>query len=132
MKLFLCIIFIIASANAVKEYLFKSCSQSGFCHRNRHYATEVSNSKNFQSPYSIDSIQVDNDTITGIVFKHLPQLEHPIQLPFEISIIEDNFRFKLTEKQNIVTKNVNPVRYNETEKLAFKQGVKKSKGLMSH
>lgn len=112
--------------NAVKEYLFKSCSQSGFCNRNRHYATEVSNCENFQSPYSIDSIKVDNNTITGVVFKHLPQLDHPIQFPFEISILEGNFRFKLTEKENLVAKNVNPVRYNETEKWAFKQGVTKS------
>ena len=119
MKLFLTIIFIIASVNAVKEYLFKSCSQSGFCNRNRHYATEVSNCENFQSPYSIDSIKVDNNTITGVVFKHLPQLDHPIQFPFEISILEGNFRFKLTEKENLVAKNVNPVRYNETEKWAF-------------
>lgn len=126
MKLFLTIIFIIASVNAVKEYLFKSCSQSGFCNRNRHYATEVSNCENFQSPYSIDSIKVDNNTITGVVFKHLPQLDHPIQFPFEISILEGNFRFKLTEKENLVAKNVNPVRYNETEKWAFKQGVTKS------
>ncbi|KAL6451134.1 ROT2 Glucosidase 2 subunit alpha [Candida maltosa Xu316] len=120
MKLLLAIVFFISYGCAVKDYLFKTCAQSGFCHRNRHYAKEVANSANFTSPYSVNSIESNDGVITGVIVKDLPQLDVNIELPFEITIVEDSFRFRLSEKRDPIPGHVNSDRYNETEKWAFK------------
>ncbi|EER30792.1 conserved hypothetical protein [Candida tropicalis MYA-3404] len=124
MKLLWTFILIIATAEAVKDYLFKTCAQSGFCHRNRHYAKAVLSAENFESPYRIESVTVDNGIVNGVAIKELTQLGRNVNLPFEITIVEDNFRFKLNEERvGVQLNHINPNRYNETEKWSFKPNV---------
>ena len=107
-----------------KDYLFKTCAQSGFCHRNRHYAKAVLLAENFESPYRIESVTVDNGIVNGVAIKELTQLGRNVNLPFEITIVEDNFRFKLNEERvGVQLNHINPNRYNETEKWSFKPNV---------
>ncbi|RCK64791.1 Glucosidase 2 subunit alpha [Candida viswanathii] len=121
----LAILLLITTVAAVKEYLFKTCDQSGFCHRNRHYAKEVSQAENFQSPYRVESLNVGAEgTVNGVILKELAN--KTVKLPFEISIVEDNFRFRLNEERHVQLEHVNPNRFNETEKWAFRPGVSKS------
>ncbi|EGW31924.1 uncharacterized protein SPAPADRAFT_55511 [Spathaspora passalidarum NRRL Y-27907] len=126
-SLFITFILFFTTVSAVKEYLFKKCSQSGFCHRNRHFAQAVESDPEYQSPYSIDvsSLSFADDSITGIVKKVHGLVD--VDFPFKISVIEGNFRFQLDEKLNSdvvdTVKHVNKQRYNETETFAFKQNV---------
>lgn len=121
-------LFLFAPSNAVKEYLFKKCEQNGFCHRNRHFASEISKSfENYEPKYQLDRstfvIDEQNGLFNGIMQKQLNDGSFK-DLVFEISIVEDyNLRFKLDERdrKSEITKDikVNPERYNEASKWAF-------------
>ncbi|CAK9435287.1 uncharacterized protein LODBEIA_P57480 [Lodderomyces beijingensis] len=105
----------------VKDHLFKSCHQAGFCHRNRHYAKQVSLDPAFQSPYQVlkDSIKVEDGVLSGEIEKTLASAA-PAVFPFEISIVENSFRFKMDERRPMSEGLVNPNRYNEASNWAFK------------
>lgn len=111
-----------------KEYLFKTCSSSGFCHRNREFARNVQRATNFVPQYAIDpeSVEVDPElyVIKGQVLKHLAQLGKSVQLPFELTLLDkNNVRFQIFEDRSTAQpKNalVNTARYNETTKWSFK------------
>lgn len=123
-------IFILANACfAVKDYLFKSCEQNGFCHRNRHYANEVKLDSSFKSPYNIipESVSVKGSVVKGIVVKESPHISARVEFPFEIDVIGDSFHFKLDENREPHQQIVNHRRYNETSKWAFAEGVEINK-----
>lgn len=64
------IVFLLAleQCYAVKDYLFKKCGQSGFCNRNRHFASEVEKlGDGYNSHYSVDISSLDIDDANGIV-----------------------------------------------------------------
>lgn len=106
-------------AAAVKDYLFKDCTQLGFCARNRHYAAHVPASA---APYSIDmaSLAVGADAITGHITKVLP-LGSSVHLPFSLSLLEgDCVRFMVNEdRSHVQVPGLNPWRYNGTAAAAF-------------
>lgn len=100
-RVVLCLFTILCSSFAVKSELFKTCDQSGFCHRNRHYANEIN--KSGHSYYSIDPQSVHfGEKITADVRKHLNE-SHTITLPLEIAILQnDSIRVKLNEDRSKV------------------------------
>ncbi|KAK6458744.1 glucosidase II [Scheffersomyces xylosifermentans] len=117
---------------AVKDYLFKNCENSGFCHRNKHYADQISSlGSEYKSDYSIDanSVEVisgpDKFFIQGQIVKVLPNLpEEKVVLPLKISVLEgNNIRIQVDEAKreaiNIANKFINHQRYNETSNWAF-------------
>lgn len=128
-------LFLATLGMCVKDYMFKDCDQSGFCHRNLKFSEHVSGNPQFRSQYNIDEASVgvvggkssgsdEGDVvISGDVVKHLPKLSEPVVLPFELSLLTGNkFRFKIQEprlKVKAPTKYVNTNRYNETSKWSF-------------
>lgn len=132
--LLLQLLLIASCVVAVKEYLFKTCSQSGFCTRNRHFANEVTTTDDYKSPYHInpETIELKDGVISGIVHKTLSQLSREVEFVFDISLVEGNFRFRLDEPRKPldgVPPYLNQARYNETEKWAFKEGTKLDKSI---
>ncbi|SCW00556.1 LAFE_0C06810g1_1 [Lachancea fermentati] len=107
---------------AFSDYLLKTCAQSGFCHRNRQYASNIQESK--RSPYSIDpSHLIFNDplhTLRGTVVKRIPQengSEQVIELPFTLDLLEGSkAHFTIDELRDPVNvkEPLNTRRYNET------------------
>lgn len=76
----------ITSCLCVKSELFKKCDQSGFCNRNRHYANQISESKN--SYYSIDTetLKFNGPVVNGNIQKKFNE-SHIIDLPFQIDLL---------------------------------------------
>ncbi|ODV87756.1 glycoside hydrolase family 31 protein [[Candida] arabinofermentans NRRL YB-2248] len=114
-------------AGAVKSYLFKTCNDSGFCHRNRHFASEVAKiGSDFESRYSINSqdlsIKKDKGLVEGSLLKRLNDGSH-VSLPFQISVLSDlNLRLKVNEERTgFNSKALNSKRYDEASKWAFTQ-----------
>lgn len=104
---------------AVKEYLFKSCDNSGFCKRNRHYAHKIV--QGIDTPYFVnpESINVGEKAITGTIYKKLP-LNALVSFPFELSLLKgDSIRFKIDEDREISKGKLTPRRYNEASHAAF-------------
>lgn len=127
---------------AVKRELFKTCDQNGFCHRNRHYANEISKHQSataatYQSRYSIDpqSLQFldSKSVIKGNIAKKLPN-GSSVTLPFIFNVLEnDNIRLRIDEEErsNLKTmaapsKRLKTQRFNEAWKYAFKGKPSKS------
>ena len=76
--------------DAVKHENFKTCSQSGFCKRNRAYADAVvAEGSAWAPPYSVDlkSIKFTKGRLNAVVLKTLPDIE-PVKLPLEISFYQ--------------------------------------------
>lgn len=100
---------------AVKDYLFKSCENSGFCQRNQHYASRISESSG-DLPYSIDpeSLSVTQRSIKGSITKSLP-LDDEVVFPFELTLlVGDSIRFKVDEdRSHVKVKGRNIKRYDE-------------------
>ncbi|KAK6202280.1 glucosidase II [Scheffersomyces amazonensis] len=115
----------------VKESLFKTCENSGFCHRNKYFAESIKNEgSNYQSRYSIapESILIESKLNTkiihGQIIKDIPTLAEDFILPFELSILEgNNIRFTINEEQrhiaDIKAINITNYRYNQTSDWAF-------------
>ncbi|SCU83925.1 LAME_0C07360g1_1 [Lachancea meyersii CBS 8951] len=96
---------LLSYALAFTDYLLKSCSQSGFCLRNRHYAREIV--KSAKNVYSLDpsSIQIEssNHTFEANIVKRIPSAEHgagvkKVIFPLFIDVLEGGkIRFKIDE-----------------------------------
>ncbi|VEU22614.1 DEKNAAC103466 [Brettanomyces naardenensis] len=127
--IFLLVILPVPS-EAVKDYLFKKCDQSGFCHRNRHFANEIlEQGDSYQPRYSIDlaTLQIDDQsgTVDGILLKQLNDGTY-VDLSLKIAVITDH-SLRLTVDEidrdvrvgGNVTTPVNKVRYNEASTWAF-------------
>ncbi|OBA21044.1 hypothetical protein METBIDRAFT_31664 [Metschnikowia bicuspidata var. bicuspidata NRRL YB-4993] len=98
------VLLMLATAGAVKEYLFKDCRQSGFCHRNRHYASQMARLGASALPYTIapGSVSVSDTHIHGLLTKSLPHGGH-VQLPWLVSVLNgDSVRFKVDENRSHV------------------------------
>ncbi|CUM52441.1 unnamed protein product [Debaryomyces tyrocola] len=112
-----------------KEYLFKNCETSGFCHRNRHFADSIKENPKYESKYAIDPQSIHSESedfiVSGNILKEVAGIGEDIVLPFELSLLDkNNIRIKVDEEQrkNIKLRNklVNVNRYNETPNWSFR------------
>ncbi|CAO3616261.1 unnamed protein product [Cunninghamella blakesleeana] len=92
------------TSSAMKFEDFKTCSQSGFCKRNRAYADEVlSKGDSYQSPYTIiqDSIRIDNinDAQNSYIQADIKNRETDILFTLEMTLLQDStVRVRVNEK----------------------------------
>ena len=118
----LCLFALLYGAIAVKKELFKTCDQSGFCHRNRHYAQEIAKTKKSYYTVARDSVQLGDSKISGDIHKVLND-SHVVKLPFEVDILEnDNIRVRIDEDRSQVnwgSKLLQKERYSGAHKWAF-------------
>ncbi|KAI9307319.1 glycosyl hydrolases family 31-domain-containing protein [Cunninghamella echinulata] len=95
----------VAVVSSMKFDDFKTCSQSGFCKRNRAYADEViSQGENYKSPYIIlqDSIRIQsiNDEAKDSLFQaDIQNKETNILFTLDMTLLQDNtVRVQINEK----------------------------------
>lgn len=116
---------------AVKEYLFKTCDSSGFCNRNKHFASSIKQLAHDYIPkYSVSpglSFTGDDDDfiLSGVISKLLPTTGE-VLLPFKLSLLEgNNLRITIDEARDILLDDLKSDgllthrRYNETSSWAF-------------
>ncbi|GMG44922.1 unnamed protein product [Ambrosiozyma monospora] len=110
---------------AVKEYLFKKCDQSGFCSRNRHFATEViKQGPDYNSRYFIDlpSLKINDDegVFDAKILKELNDGSH-VDLSLHVSLLSgNNLRFQINEVNRQSEQSlIQDKRYDEASKWAF-------------
>ncbi|KAH3670479.1 hypothetical protein OGAPHI_000994 [Ogataea philodendri] len=111
--------------DAVKPYLFKKCSESGFCSRNRHFAEEIAKQGDeYQSRYSVDleSLKIDHDGghLHATLLKMLNDGTF-VPLDLHLTTLQDaNLRVQVDEvHRSPPVTHVNPKRYNEAWKYAL-------------
>ncbi|AET38572.1 glucan 1,3-alpha-glucosidase ROT2 Ecym_3060 [Eremothecium cymbalariae DBVPG len=119
--LFLPLLYLSGTA-AFDESLLKKCAQSGFCHRNREYAKNISETGG--SYYSIErgSVRYDDDrhTVTADILKRIPRSEGGdkiVVLPFTLDLLNGSqVRFTIDEKREVddFSDMLTTYRYNET------------------
>ena len=95
---------VLAMASTVfgmKKDDFKTCSQSGFCKRNRAYADMVTNSATkFESPYTLLLNTVEYDK--SHVYADIENTDSNILLTLDLYVLDDNTaRVRVNEKQPI-------------------------------
>lgn len=121
----------------MKHESFKTCSQSGFCKRNRAFADDVTaKGSTWSSPYELEpsSIQFKDGQLHGTVLKSLSAVEK-VRLPLVVSFLESGVaRVTVDEekrlKGEIELRHNSPARkerYNEVEKWALVGGLDLSK-----
>lgn len=122
---------------SVKHENFKTCSQSGFCKRNRAYADKALNSgSNWKTPYELDpsSVELNDGYLQGVVLKTTESGEK-VRLPLTVSFLESGAaRVVLDEEKRIKgdielrhDRNIRKERYNEAEKWAIVGGLAPNK-----
>ncbi|KAG7817846.1 hypothetical protein KL928_003745 [Ogataea angusta] len=110
---------------AVKSFLFKKCSESGFCSRNRHFASEVEKlGAEYDSRYSIDLESLEIDPSAGYLHATLLKMLNDgsfVSLDMNMSVLEDdNLRLQIDEaERKPVVDHVTRQRFNETAKWAL-------------
>ena len=122
----------------MKKENFKTCSQSGFCKRNRDYADAAASTTSWSSPYVLDpaTISFAKGQLTGVVLKSLSSSEQTVRLPITISFLESgSTRITIDEekrqKGDIELRHGSKARkerYNEAEKWAIVGGTTLSTG----
>lgn len=124
-------------AELVKHENFKTCSQSGFCKRNRALADNATAAgSEWVSPFELEptSITMEKGQLKGTIWKTLDGQEEKVELPLVFSFYEQGFaRLQIDEakrqKGEIELRNGSKVRkerYNEAEKWALVPGLKLS------
>lgn len=123
---------------SVKHENFKTCSQSGFCKRNRDYADSAASASSWSSPYALDpaSIKFDKGILTGTVLKSLANSGQPVRLPLTITFLEsgtarvtvDEERRQKGDIELRHDSKARKERYNEAEKWAIVGGTRVSSG----
>ncbi|SCU81332.1 LAFA_0C04126g1_1 [Lachancea sp. 'fantastica'] len=118
-------------ALAFTDYLLKSCSQSGFCLRNRHYAKEIM--KSGRNVYSLDPSSIkygnSNHSFAANILKEVPSGENgqdgkKVILPLLIDVLEGGgVRLKIDELRegypDSKSELLLPRRYDEAALWAF-------------
>lgn len=130
LKWLLCqLVLFTALSHAFTDYLLKKCAQSGFCHRNRVYAENIT--KSHRSYYKLDTGSIAHDPLQNVLHatlvKTIPRLDGDdiaIEFPFSLSFLQDHsVRFVIDEKERTVANNsglsISPQRYNKTWQYAF-------------
>ncbi|KAH8702120.1 putative alpha glucosidase II, alpha subunit [Talaromyces proteolyticus] len=124
---------LIVPAVSVKHESFKTCSQSGFCKRNRAYADDVTAlGTSWKSPYELESstIELKDGLLTGTVVK-TTTLGEKVRLPLTVSFLESGLaRVVLDEEKRVKGEidlrhdsKIRKERYNEAEKWTIVGGL---------
>ncbi|CCD25508.1 glucan 1,3-alpha-glucosidase ROT2 NDAI_0F01900 [Naumovozyma dairenensis CBS 421] len=114
------------------DYLLKTCSQSGFCQRNRDYSKAIQYTR--KSYYQIDENSIQfNETdysLKATITKTIPRADIEdivIELPFSLSFLNtsNSIRFTIDEnRSNLKESNsLNAHRFNGTANWAFRPNV---------
>ena len=121
----------------VKHGDFKTCSQSGFCRRNRAFADSTTAAgSQWVSPYELDvsSITAGSGQMKGTIWKTVDGHKEKIELPlvfsfYELGVARVQIDEAIRQRGDIVLRNdgkVRKERYNEVEKWALAEGLKLS------
>lgn len=117
----------------VKRELFKTCTQSGFCKRNRDYA-DLASSKgsSWSAPYQLESssVQFKDGRLEGTILKTTDDNEK-VRLPLILSFLDSGVaRFTLDEERRLAgdielrhESKARKERYNESEKWTLVGGL---------
>jgi alpha 1,3-glucosidase len=122
---------------AVKHENFKTCSQSGFCRRNRAYADDASaKGTSWSAPYELEpsSIRFQDGQLQGTVIK-TTNTNEKVRLPLTVSFLESGVaRVVLDEEKRIKGEielrhdsKARKERYNEAGKWTLVGGLELSK-----
>ena len=117
----------------VKRDLFKTCSQSGFCKRNRDYADSAfAKGSSWSAPYQLESrsIQLKDGQLEGIVIKTTHDNEK-VRLPLIVSFLDSGVaRVTLDEEKRLAgdielrhDSKARKERYNESAKWTLVGGL---------
>lgn len=90
LHVFLLIIALLASgALSVKKHDFKTCSQSGFCKRNRALADDTASKGRQTSLYRLDpnSVKTKNGQLEGTILKSITDTEK-VKLPLSVTFLD--------------------------------------------
>ncbi|PSR80124.1 alpha glucosidase-like protein [Coniella lustricola] len=128
----------IAPAVTVKHNDFKTCSQSGFCKRNRAYADHALELSSWEAPYKIlpDSTSFKDGQLQAIILKTINEQGDTVRLPVTVSFLQSGVaRVTVDEekrqKGDIELRHNSQVRKercNEAEKWAIVGGTALDKG----
>ncbi|KAF9915500.1 hypothetical protein BX616_006019 [Lobosporangium transversale] len=96
----------LACVSAVKREDFKTCSQSGFCARNRAYADLAKETPNWMSPFQLSSssLKLQRGVLTGdlINTQEDTQASSKLGLTFELHLLEnDAVRVRINERDPV-------------------------------
>lgn len=120
----------------VKHDNFKTCSQSGFCKRNRAYADTVSNSgPSWNSPYQLvpESIKLENSQLRGVIVK-TTEVPENVRLPLTVFFLESGVARVTVDEEKRINGDIElrhkskarKQRYDETSKWALVGGLEPS------
>ena len=126
-----------SAAVTVKAGEWKSCSDSGFCKRNRAYADDVAaKGSHWSSPYELDpsSIHFKDSQLEGVIVKTTSTNEK-VRLPLTVSFLESGAARVLVDEEKRLKGDIElrhnsqarKERYNEAAKWALVGGLELSK-----
>lgn len=121
----------------MKHENFKTCSQSGFCKRNRAFADDASaQGPSWTSPYELDSssIQFKDGQLHGTILKSVSANEK-VKLPLVVSFLESGAARVVVDEEKRLNGEIQlrhdskarKERYNEAEKWVLVGGLDLSK-----
>ncbi|KAK6347129.1 hypothetical protein TWF696_007208 [Orbilia brochopaga] len=121
---------LITPAATVKHENFKTCSQSGFCRRNRAFADDaIAAGDKWSSPYEVkeDTIALQNGVLTAEILKTVPGLQEKVVLPLTIKfhktgavrVTIDELKRQKGEIELKGQSKARKERYHETERWAL-------------
>ncbi|KAL3229089.1 Glucosidase 2 subunit alpha [Nakaseomyces bracarensis] len=114
-----------------EDYLLKDCAKSGFCHRNREYAKNIQETKNWYYKVEDNSIEYDegSNEIRANIIKSLPDSYSNVVLPLKLGFIKSQnakknqtyFRLTIDEirPKSAGSRLLKSNRYNLTSTWAF-------------
>ncbi|CRG87399.1 alpha 1,3-glucosidase [Talaromyces islandicus] len=134
---FIALYLLIVPAAAVKHESFKTCSQSGFCKRNRAYADDATAlGSSWNSPYELEAstVELKDGFLHGTVVK-TTRTGEKVRLPLTLSFLESGVaRVVLDEEKRLKgeielrhDRKIRKERYNESEKWTIVGGLNPSK-----
>ncbi|KAF2496803.1 hypothetical protein BU16DRAFT_571834 [Lophium mytilinum] len=122
----------------VKHENFKTCTQAGFCKRNRAFADDVAQLTSWTSPYNLDpsSVSFKDGQLSGTILKTVGKSGETVRLPLTVTFLESGTaRVTVDEekrqKGDITLRHDSKARkerYNEASKWAIVGGLEISTG----
>ncbi|KAK2756384.1 hypothetical protein FQN54_005276 [Arachnomyces sp. PD_36] len=136
LALFTIISCLVVPGVTVKRELFKKCSQSGFCKRNRDYADSASaTGSSWTPPYQLESnsVKLNGGQLEGVIVKTTEDNEK-VRLPLTVSFLDSGVARVTMDEEKRITGDIElrhdskarKERYNESAKWALVGGLELS------